>query len=475
MKFDNEQVLCHSTLARRPDSKPFEYHGKAMDSTGLKSENGVMKDNQKRVLSFLKGKEGNAECLPCERNESKLDCPVVANYSTNDNESFEKHSVFYFNRSVMKCELPELILCYKESPYHVVKDICINEDVPSKDKNLFFESGVDEKSVCTFPPDMDQNIESTEGKPFDMPIPVAMKASAENDSDKDINDKYDIPDLMPIGEVQDDATDKNANDIPKQKISLGDMLSMEKLHSENTFSKSCDVVSKNAEQLSVQSSSEKTVASSLASLSTSDESNNSGNRTEESNNDSEDLTLASPTLVSATKESDSGRDEMVFVSPAIVSASEESANSSFSNDLSYNSKVETGSITFDFNSGAPAASDRKECPQITESECLDDTQSSSRLEDADIQLVTSQTQHSHGESSFSTAGPISGSIIYSGPIAYSGSVSLRSDSSTTSTRSFAFPVLQSEWNSSPVRMAKADRRHYRKHRGWRQGLLCCRF
>ncbi|KAK4430117.1 hypothetical protein Salat_1312400 [Sesamum alatum] len=85
--------------------------------------------------------------------------------------------------------------------------------------------------------------------------------------------------------------------------------------------------------------------------------------------------------------------------------------------------------------------------------------------------VVSQLQHDAGETSFSAADLIS----YSGQIAYSGSLSHRSDASTTSARSFAFPVLQSEWNSSPVRMAKADRRHFRKHKGWRLGLLCCRF
>ncbi|KAK4784819.1 hypothetical protein SAY86_019187 [Trapa natans] len=79
-----------------------------------------------------------------------------------------------------------------------------------------------------------------------------------------------------------------------------------------------------------------------------------------------------------------------------------------------------------------------------------------------------------GETSFSMAGPISGLITHSGRIAFSGNISLRSDS-TTSTRSFAFPILQSEWHSSPVRMAKANKRGFRKHGGWRQGLLCCRF
>ncbi|KAH0923940.1 hypothetical protein HID58_023958 [Brassica napus] len=78
-----------------------------------------------------------------------------------------------------------------------------------------------------------------------------------------------------------------------------------------------------------------------------------------------------------------------------------------------------------------------------------------------------------GETSFSGAEAvsISGHITYTGPIAFSGSLSVRSDASTTSGRSFAFPVLQSEWNSSPVRMAKPEKR---RHKGWRQILLCCR-
>ncbi|XP_031099196.1 uncharacterized protein LOC116003173 [Ipomoea triloba] len=77
---------------------------------------------------------------------------------------------------------------------------------------------------------------------------------------------------------------------------------------------------------------------------------------------------------------------------------------------------------------------------------------------------TRSDRFTDGETSFSAAGSLSALI------AYSGSISLRSDSSTTSTRSFAFPVLQSEWHGSPVRMAKPQ-----KKRGWRHSILCCRF
>ncbi|CAM0945498.1 unnamed protein product [Alopecurus aequalis] len=70
---------------------------------------------------------------------------------------------------------------------------------------------------------------------------------------------------------------------------------------------------------------------------------------------------------------------------------------------------------------------------------------------------------------------MSAPVSNSGHLAYSGSISIRSDSSTTSTRSFAFPVLQRDWISSPVRMAKGERRRARRRYGWRKGFLCCKF
>jgi hypothetical protein len=42
---------------------------------------------------------------------------------------------------------------------------------------------------------------------------------------------------------------------------------------------------------------------------------------------------------------------------------------------------------------------------------------------------------------------------------------------------FCFPIrrLQNEWNSSPVKMAKADRRRVKEDRGWGYRILCCKF
>ncbi|KAH7442142.1 hypothetical protein KP509_03G073000 [Ceratopteris richardii] len=74
-------------------------------------------------------------------------------------------------------------------------------------------------------------------------------------------------------------------------------------------------------------------------------------------------------------------------------------------------------------------------------------------------------------------------LTFSGPLSfsghsvqgtYSGNVSQRSDSSTASSHSFAFPILPYDWNSSPVKMAPPDKRFTRKP--WKRRLraiFCC--
>lgn len=69
--------------------------------------------------------------------------------------------------------------------------------------------------------------------------------------------------------------------------------------------------------------------------------------------------------------------------------------------------------------------------------------------------------------------PLSGRLSYSsGPIPFSGSISTRSDSSTASTRSFAFPILPNESNSSPVKMKQADSRYLKKKGRCRFRCFC---
>ncbi|XAR51249.1 hypothetical protein NMG60_11005819 [Bertholletia excelsa] len=84
--------------------------------------------------------------------------------------------------------------------------------------------------------------------------------------------------------------------------------------------------------------------------------------------------------------------------------------------------------------------------------------------------------HDNGGIKSMTHDPLSSSsIAYSGPISHSGSISFRSNSSSNSTRSFAFPILSTDWNGSPVRMVESKGRHLKKHRRRGIGFLCCKF
>ena len=212
----------------------------------------------------------------------------------------------------------------------------------------------------------------------------------------------------------------------------------------------------------MQVSAEKAILASPALVSAAEESNNSSGdsilanttlvyATKESKICTGDPMLATPALVSSAEESKNNSEDEMLASPTHVSSAGESGNGSPVNELVYNSKVENGSITFDFDSLAPAASGGEECPEIGDGECLE-TQNTSKLEEgiSDAHTVSRQLQRGRGETSFSAVGcgeesfsavgPLGSLINYSGQVAYSGSVSLRSDSSTTSTRSFAFPM-----------------------------------
>lgn len=109
---------------------------------------------------------------------------------------------------------------------------------------------------------------------------------------------------------------------------------------------------------------------------------------------------------------------------------------------------------------APVIGSRFEHPGETTDEEIDSPRSSEGFaypdSDATTLLYSGQVMHpgrySYGQSQ---NGP---SILQ-----YSGSMSLRSDSSTTSNRSFVFPILAPpDYNSSPVRMAKPDPRYLKK-------------
>ncbi|CAL0308049.1 unnamed protein product [Lupinus luteus] len=171
---------------------------------------------------------------------------------------------------------------------------------------------------------------------------------------------------------------------------------------------------------------------------------------------------------SQSLESENLVEHAVLTSPTLASAAVESNCDTM--------PLEGGSFIHMLNPPVlGASSGKEESHQVGGCKCKETQDTSEPDEKSSNEAVLRQIPHCLVESSFSGVDHGSNCISYSGPVSYSGSISLRSDSSTMSTRSFAFPVIPSEWNSSPVRMAKPDKNNYRKHRGWRQGLLCCRF
>ncbi|XP_048228918.1 uncharacterized protein LOC8264664 isoform X2 [Ricinus communis] len=463
MKLDSEQVLCHGTGDHKSISKSFGYNKIALDSSGLRSGNVIVNEDENGPFYDLKAREGVNVSIHDKEEE-------VRNFTSLKIESFDKDSVFYIDKNVMEPELPELVLCYKENTYHVVKDICVDEGVPSQE-NFLFDTSVDQEKLCPYLiPEKDIKSEIQKER-------VDLDMSTQYLSKNDNSFKCDSKESMAIAEIEDDAMEEIANYTSKETFSLGELLLMPEVVAELSHSKSLLNSTDEAEQLSIQRPSENIV---LATASACEESKYATEQfllvtpavdplVEESGH--EEAKLGTLTSDSSPKASDHGHDEVILASLAPSYATEEPENGA----KAAKSPSHTLDSVSDLNSSAPTASGGEEGSQVGGSEHLE-SRNSSRHEDTSItEPFSGQLQYSHGESSFSAAGPLSGLISYSGPIAYSGSLSLRSDSSTTSTRSFAFPILQSEWNSSPVRMAKADRRHFRKHRSWRQGLLCCRF
>ncbi|KAL7223172.1 hypothetical protein ACSBR1_024777 [Camellia fascicularis] len=109
-------------------------------------------------------------------------------------------------------------------------------------------------------------------------------------------------------------------------------------------------------------------------------------------------------------------------------------------EVASKTEIETKSITHDCDSLVTRISGREKNPGIADYQPPLETANLSEVENGiSEKLMTSSQAYDHGESSFSAVGPLSGSIVFSGPMSYSGSISLRSNSSN-SVRSFAFPV-----------------------------------
>ncbi|XP_016493424.2 uncharacterized protein LOC107812767 isoform X2 [Nicotiana tabacum] len=406
---------------------------------------------------------------------------------TSHSELFENNTNLYSDKGVTDHDLPELTVCYRESNFNIVKDICMDEGVPAVDKVLI-ESWKDDQPSTSVSVGADEDQQSNTRESVDegsLTSSVSKDSSVEDAKNvvasHDIEQEQATGVLVPNG-FNPSAEDKANKNADKDSY-LEDLMMI--------FGSKCTANGK------VTNATEKTSSA------------NNVVRTEESNLNSQKA--KSDGDQSALQPDQMPLEQATLKSQTAVSASDEMDNNGPTSNLFHNSKKETGASIFDFNSTKPDStiSKEKDVENLPEDSLMskvivvhkdgnsDDLSAASQAHNSVDNTADNVQQKSQnvanledklsgnfppgdqghfadGEASFSVV-PASGSITYSGPISYSGSISLRSDASTTSARSFAFPVLQNEWNSSPIRMAKAERRRLRKQKGWKQGLLCCRF
>ncbi|KAF5184803.1 18S pre-ribosomal assembly protein gar2-like protein [Thalictrum thalictroides] len=534
MKYDNEPIYAHSTLASRSDSHFFSYDDNCVKTT-WKVDSEIMGEDKRKIVSdrSIKRLDTNNEQLITQEEigeaknvprlheflamENSIDGRAKETedpFSSNGDKLYEKEFGLYTDKSVTESELPELIVCFKEfepEDYHVVKDICIDDGLPSDSKVLVENAKVhNEEDLSSMHSELDVNTDLTEENvENEGPILDGTNPFVECDSKTDVTTKYGYETLYgSIGEDFEETVNfdsavssfRGTNpfvecdteaDVAKKCGSESLLKNRVKNFNESEIGDSEARIS-NGTNPFLESDSDEDVATKCGYESTTGNSKDNFNEivsaiTDEKTTPGALLPKQELDVCNSPEPSNLDRNgnlqeseqdtrhEANSADSMIPPAAEESNNCNQGKEDPINDDVERGSITEGFDSLSPETIGREE--DLDKPDCRQSVETlnmpSIVEETTDTLSASSRSffiQHGYGETSFSLADPLSGPIAYSGPIPYSGSISLRSDSSTTSTRSFAFPILHSEWNSSPVKMAKA-----RKHRGWRLSLLCCRF
>ncbi|GAB2280159.1 hypothetical protein Dimus_014796 [Dionaea muscipula] len=509
MKLEEEYVFSHpSPPPPRKSYNPFDSDDDLLDGRASKGENRLAKENSVSVGFGTVGAgafdQSVSTTLPFHMNngdfqweEAILVHPTTvvedsAIIKVHDKGLFGKGGMdFYTDNVVMDCEMPEFIVCYKESSYQSVKDICIDEGVPSQGKSKTWkEVGKEENPSVLLDNNNNNNGDDVDTGKENRKFPILGGLKSSTDTDSRI-------DFARVSEKMYGEDSHNqcppVDDSPNARVAIheggGETETDGQLVHEAAESNSLTGGNVPAEKKDGFNSSD--YSSGLISR----ERLKDGPPVNEGHETGEKLfaAAAADTLEIQTS---SNNLESSFVKPPVLespsgdarlapssSDSQDSADNSTTSNVSYLGRdMDSGTVTIVVNPfhgtedqgrlSTPAADEK--FPPKTQSMTRYGEGTSGNGSTAYLTLE----QHFLGETSFSAGipPPPPSSITYTGPIGgYSGNISLRSESSAGSTRSFAFPVLQTEWNDSPVRMGKADQKRSQKHRGWLQAIICCRF
>uniref|UniRef100_A0A1D1YBG2 Uncharacterized protein n=1 Tax=Anthurium amnicola TaxID=1678845 RepID=A0A1D1YBG2_9ARAE len=450
-------------------------------------------------------------------------------------EMGKKDTEFYIDKVVTEMELPKMIVCYKEGSYHIIKDICVDEGLHSFDSILVVHNAVkDEKIYDETKFDTDDftnELHISDGLKLSslsgQSISDVNNEDTERASFKSVPEECEDKSLT-VGEIFSSESHENFDEIvfsrqdadshqcqgqgihnhieSEKQNSLESLLEEDRentniaeeiVHASETkellpmqldrghfYDFSCS--ESNLDQPQLVSSDMDQPLSVCADTIESQFTKGDSHQLKSVSGDCANLSSMSGSIAQQSSVYD-GRNRDQVDEGALDEAksttsgvsSKEIKGENKSKDLPGVGDSGSNSVAVDINCELPPAVAMKDVKGISENQQSGLVTSGSMMEDTSSDGPSASSRSSlnpgHADTNFLGSASLSGQIAYSGQIPYSGSISLRSDSSTTSTRSFAFPILQSEWNSSPVKMAKADRRHFRKSQGWRSGLLCCRF
>lgn len=117
-------------------SHPNGYERIAPLSTELKNKNGYQKALEHDVYADVD------DITSCNEEEAKDSVAASALHT----EMSHADSTIYTDKNILESDLPELIVCYKDSIFHGVKDICVDEGMPAENKCLT-ENGVGGRST----------------------------------------------------------------------------------------------------------------------------------------------------------------------------------------------------------------------------------------------------------------------------------------------------------------------------------------
>ncbi|XP_073280998.1 uncharacterized protein [Primulina huaijiensis] len=497
------------------------------------------KEDQHGLLYYLSAENGDSDSLSSEtKDEDKswrsreFECSLMVEKSEHLNEVDVQEDSGHIlisastfmdpypdsdaDKIKLDFDLPELEVCYKETNYHIVKDACADDIMPVED-NILIENGncghcedpegrVGEEPVISdgttdsflenmkrFTADESGSKEETkdilleEGKP---------KSLAESSLEKDTAKDHDADDSI--------QTDKNVNGALEEETFVVSSLPIQEFGTRSflrSFLNSLDIEENSivqphndkqvlfgesvSESLAVSSAEQKEEIQARSMLYRS----RVERRSITFNFNSplpvipgdmiESQDLHEHENISETSKYSSGNiPDRSLDAYYSNSSSTSPVHFIINEDTSYEKCQETStdkqatrSVDLSTDDHVQIFSSKIPCPPNNNGQEIELHFPKHERGNSDNVSVVSQIQYDEADSSHSAAS----FIMFSGPITYSGSLSLRSDESATSTRSFAFPVLHSEGNRSPVRMENTDLRHYQKHKYWRSGLLCCRF